>query len=61
MADTITTRTQIAMDEVLQGRRRGLRAVLPFLGPAELDAEGIEHHVSDVTLAAFDRFLTAKG
>jgi manganese transport protein len=34
MADTITTRTQIAMDEVLQGRRRGLRAVLPFLGPA---------------------------
>ena len=24
---------------------------------AELDAEGIEHHVSDITLAAFARFL----
>ena len=24
---------------------------------AELDAEGIEHHVSDTTLAAFARFL----
>ncbi len=24
---------------------------------AEQDAEGIEHHVSDATLAAFDRFL----
>jgi DtxR family manganese transport transcriptional regulator len=24
---------------------------------AELDAEGIEHHVSDVALAAFARFL----
>jgi len=24
---------------------------------AELDAEGIEHHVSDATLAAFERFL----
>jgi DtxR family manganese transport transcriptional regulator len=24
---------------------------------AELDAEGIEHHVSDQTLAAFERFL----
>ena len=26
----------------------------------ELDAEGIEHHVSDTTLAAFARFLTRK-
>ncbi len=24
---------------------------------AEADAEGIEHYVSDTTLAAFDRFL----
>jgi DtxR family manganese transport transcriptional regulator len=24
---------------------------------AEADAEGIEHHVSDETLAAFERFL----
>src|SRR5579863_7542321 len=28
---------------------------------AELDAEGIEHHVSDTTLAAFARFLNARG
>jgi DtxR family manganese transport transcriptional regulator len=27
---------------------------------AELDAEGIEHHVSDEALAAFSRFLTRK-
>ena len=27
---------------------------------AEQDAEGIEHHVSDVTLAAFGRFLRAR-
>jgi len=27
---------------------------------AELDAEGIEHHVSDVALAAFSRFLKAQ-
>ncbi|MBN8900736.1 MAG: transcriptional regulator MntR, partial [Rhodospirillales bacterium] len=25
---------------------------------AEQDAEGIEHHVSDATLAAFGRFLS---
>lgn len=25
---------------------------------AELDAEGMEHHVSDATLAAFEAFLT---
>lgn len=28
---------------------------------AEQDAEGIEHHVSDVALAAFARFLAASG
>ncbi len=28
---------------------------------AELDAEGIEHHVSDVALAAFSRFLRRQG
>jgi DtxR family manganese transport transcriptional regulator len=27
---------------------------------AELDAEGIEHHVSKATLAAFDAFLAEK-
>jgi DtxR family transcriptional regulator, manganese transport regulator len=28
---------------------------------ARTDAEGIEHHVSDATLAAFERFLAARG
>jgi DtxR family manganese transport transcriptional regulator len=27
---------------------------------AELDAEGIEHHVSDIALAAFSRFIKSK-
>jgi len=38
-----------------------VRNVLTALGvdieTAETDAEGIEHHVSDVTLAAFARFM----
>lgn len=34
-----------------------LRAVGVPAEAAEQDAEGIEHHVSDVTLAAFSRFL----
>lgn len=34
-----------------------LRAIGVPLEAAEQDAEGIEHHVSDVTLAAFGRFL----
>nr|WP_319248919.1 manganese-binding transcriptional regulator MntR [uncultured Celeribacter sp.] len=28
---------------------------------AELDAEGIEHHVSEETLAAFEQFLATRG
>jgi len=28
---------------------------------AELDAEGIEHHVSQVTLEVFERALQARG
>ena len=28
---------------------------------AEQDAEGIEHHVSDATLQAFERFLRERG
>ena len=27
---------------------------------AEQDAEGMEHHVSDITLAAFSRFVLAE-
>jgi DtxR family manganese transport transcriptional regulator len=34
-----------------------LRALGVPAEAAEQDAEGIEHHVSDVTLAAFARFL----
>lgn len=30
------------------------------LEAAESDAEGIEHHVSDVTLSSFDRYLRAR-
>ena len=36
-----------------------LRAVGVPAEAAEQDAEGIEHHVSELTLAAFDRFLKA--
>ncbi|MGH6864183.1 MAG: manganese-binding transcriptional regulator MntR, partial [Methylocella sp.] len=38
-----------------------LRAVGVPEQSAELDAEGIEHHVSDVALAAFARFLKRQG
>ena len=34
-----------------------LRAVGVPAEAAEQDAEGIEHHVSDITLAAFERYL----
>jgi DtxR family manganese transport transcriptional regulator len=37
-----------------------LRAVGVPQEAAEQDAEGIEHHVSDATLAAFSRFLRAR-
>ena len=55
----------IALAEKVRVRHRTVVDLLIAVGvpaeAAELDAEGIEHHVSDVTLAAFDRFLTAKG
>ncbi|MGC8477452.1 MAG: manganese-binding transcriptional regulator MntR [Acetobacteraceae bacterium] len=38
-----------------------LRALGVPAEDAELDAEGIEHHVSDATLAAFARFLGQAG
>lgn len=47
--------------ERVRNRHRLVVDVLVALGvppdAAEADAEGIEHHVSDVTLAAFERFL----
>lgn len=38
-----------------------LRAVGVPAEAAEQDAEGLEHHVSDATLAAFSRFLKSQG
>ena len=57
-----------ASGEALAGRVRArhrvvvdlLRAVGVPAEAAEQDAEGIEHHVSDTTLAAFSRFLDAR-
>ena len=59
------TEEGIALAEKVRVRHRTVVDLLIAVGvpaeAAELDAEGIEHHVSDVTLAAFDRFLKAKG
>jgi DtxR family manganese transport transcriptional regulator len=50
-----------ALADRVRARHRTVVATLIALGvpevTAELDAEGIEHHVSDQTLAAFERFL----
>jgi len=50
-----------ALAERVRARHRTVVAALIALGvppeTAELDAEGMEHHVSDVTLAAFEAFL----
>ena len=54
-----------AMAERVRTRHRLVVQVLEALGvpieTAEADAEGIEHHVSDVTLRAFGRFIKARG
>jgi DtxR family manganese transport transcriptional regulator len=48
----------------VKSRHRLVVDVLVAIGvpaeAAEQDAEGIEHHVSDTTLAAFSRFLAVK-
>lgn len=49
LAERVRTRHRIVVDLLL--------AVGVPADAAELDAEGIEHHVSDTTLAAFGRFL----
>jgi DtxR family manganese transport transcriptional regulator len=50
-----------ALAERVRARHRVVVRLLVALGvpmeDAEADAEGIEHYVSDKTLAAFDRFL----
>ena len=53
-----------ALAERVRARHRVVVRLLVALGvpleDAEADAEGIEHHVSEGTLAAFDRFLNAR-
>jgi DtxR family manganese transport transcriptional regulator len=55
------TSTGRALAERCRERHRIVRDFLVALGvdpiTAESDAEGIEHHVSDATLAAFTRYL----
>lgn len=52
----------LALADRVRSRHRTVVEVLVALGvpaeTAELDAEGMEHHVSDITLAAFEAFLT---
>ncbi len=54
-----------AMAERVRVRHRIVVDVLLALGvpadAAELDAEGLEHHVSETTLAAFEDFLRRQG
>jgi DtxR family transcriptional regulator, manganese transport regulator len=55
------TETGCAMAERVRVRHRVVVDLLLAVGvpadAAEIDAEGIEHHVSDATLAAFEAFL----
>ena len=59
----LTTEGQALADRV-RARHSLVRDVLIALGvdpeTAEADAEGIEHHVSPRTLAAFRRFLESR-
>lgn len=58
------TEAGLAMARRVKARHQTVAAFLVALGVpeeiAEADAEGIEHHVSDETLAAFERFLARK-
>lgn len=53
------------MAERVRARHRLVVELLIAVGvpaeAAEMDAEGIEHYVSETTLAAFERYLGAKG
>lgn len=59
------TETGRAMAARVRRRHRVVVALLRSVGvpeaEAEADAEGIEHHVSDATLGAFERFLSREG
>jgi DtxR family manganese transport transcriptional regulator len=58
------TEAGLAMARRVKARHQTVVAFLLAIGVpeaiAEVDAEGIEHHVSDETLAAFERFLAEK-
>ncbi len=58
------TEAGIAMAERVRLRHRVVVDLLCAVGvppeAAEIDAEGIEHHVSDVTLQAFEAWLSQK-
>lgn len=55
------TEAGVALADRVRARHRTVVDLLIAVGVppenAELDAEGLEHHVSDTTLAAFERFL----
>lgn len=55
----------LALADRVRARHRTVVEVLVALGvppeTAELDAEGMEHHVSDITLSAFEAFLKEAG
>ncbi|MCQ8278309.1 manganese-binding transcriptional regulator MntR [Acetobacteraceae bacterium KSS8] len=57
----VLTASGTALADKVRRRHRLVVALLRAVGvpdaDAEADAEGIEHHVSDRTLAAFERFL----
>jgi len=59
------TDTGRALAARMRHRHRVVAAFLLALGVsdevAELDAEGIEHHVSEETVAAFERFIAGAG
>jgi DtxR family manganese transport transcriptional regulator len=58
------TETGNALAERMRARHRLVVDILIALGvpaeAAEADAEGIEHHVSELTLKAFARFLQSR-
>ncbi len=59
------TETGAALAERSRARHRLIVDTLTAIGvpaeAAEADAEGMEHHASEATLAAFARFLKARG
>lgn len=58
------TEAGLALADKARARHRLVVDLLVAVGvpleAAESDAEGIEHHVSDVTLTSFDRYLRAR-